>query len=59
MEVGGSAGGARAHVDAGGDRPVKILAGVLLVIVIVVAVNAVLSQQGKPTLAVLQGGKTA
>jgi hypothetical protein len=38
---------------------VKILAGILLVIVIVVAVNAVLQTQSQPKLAVLQGGGAA
>jgi hypothetical protein len=34
----------------------KLLAGVLLLIVIVIAVNAVLVTQGKPNLKVMQGG---
>jgi len=56
MEVGGPAGGARAPADVGTDSAVKLLAGVLLLIVIVVAVNAVLSTQAQPKLSVVQGG---
>ena len=37
----------------------KLLIGVLVLIVVVVAVNAVLTQSGKPALTVLQGGKRA
>lgn len=37
----------------------KLLIGVLVLIVVVVAVNAVLTQSGKPPLQVLQGGKAS
>lgn len=57
MEVGGPAGDARERADAGKARPaMKLLAGVLLLVVIVVAVNAVLQTQAQPKLSVVQGG---
>lgn len=37
----------------------KLLLGVLVLIVVVVAVNAVLTQQGRPALKVMQGGKAS